>query len=227
MPTALITGANRGIGLRFARRYGADGWRVLATCRNPNTAGELSEVEGDLQIEALDVTDQQRVDDLAESLGGEAIDVLINNAGIAARNSGTFGELDPYAWSQGFRVNTIAPLLIAQAFVEHVAASDRRKMAFVTSRLGSIALNEDGGRYAYRSSKAALNMACKSLAADLAPRGITVAVFHPGWVRTDMGGPGAPVTPEDSAAGMCKVIEGLTLADSGGFFDYDGDRVPW
>jgi len=126
-----------------------------------------------------------------------------------------------------FRTNTIAPLKVAEAFIEHVATSQHKKMIAITSRLGSISLNDGGNMYAYRSSKAALNMVWKSLSLDTRPKGIICAVFHPGWVRTDMGGQSAPVTPADSAAGMIKVIGGLKAGDTGGFFNYDGQKLAW
>ena len=227
MPTVLVTGAGRGIGLALARQYAAEGWRVIATVRNPAGADALRGLPGDIRVEPLEVTDDAAIAALARSLSGVRIDVLFNNAGIAGRESGTLGRLDTDVWMQTLRINTVAPIRIAEALVEQVAASDQKKMAFVTSRLGSIALNDAGGRYAYNSSKAALNMAAKSLSVDLRPRGIAVTVLHPGHVRTDMGGAAAPVLPEESAAGMRRVVDGLTLEESGGFFNYDGSRIPW
>ena len=227
MPTVLITGANRGIGLSLAQQYLEDGWRVIATARDPAAADGLKPLKGDLRVYALEVIDEAAVSKLAQSLRGEAIDVLFNNAGIAGREAGTFGEIDSKVWLQTLQVNTIAPIKICEAFVDHVAASGQKKMVFTSSRLGSIELNSGGGRYGYNSSKTALNMASKSLSVDLRPRGIITAVLHPGHVRTDMGGAAAPVLPHDSAAGMRKVTAGLTLKDSGSFINYDGTPIPW
>jgi NAD(P)-dependent dehydrogenase (short-subunit alcohol dehydrogenase family) len=226
VPTVLITGANRGIGLALATQYAADGWRVLATARQPKAAGELAALKGDLHVLALEANDDASIRGLQGQLKGEAIDVLFNNAGIAARQSTSFGHLDAVAWAEAFRVNCIAPVLIAEALVDQVAASQQKKMAFVSTQLGSITLN-GGGRYAYGSSKAALNMAGVSLARDLRGRGIAVVLLHPGHVRTDMGGRGAPVAPAESAAGMRRVVERLTLAGSGRFINYDGSEIPW
>ncbi len=227
MPTVLITGASRGIGLELARQYAADGWRVIATCRDSAGEQSLREVAGDLAVERLEVTDWDAIPALAGRLGGRPIDLLLNNAGIAGRAAGDLGSLDPRVWEETFRVNVIAPILTAQALADNVAASGQRTMAFISTMLGSLTLNEQGGRYAYRSSKAALNMACRSLAADLAPRGIGVLMLHPGHVRTDMGGPTAPVTPEASVTGMRQVIAGFTAAQTGQFINYDGRPIPW
>ena len=227
MPTVLITGASRGIGLEFSRQYAAAGWTVLACCRDPAKAGVLKSLGGKVAAHALDVTDDKAVSVLAGKLKGIAIDVLINNAGIAGKEAGTLGSISSAVWQETLRTNTIAPLKVAEAFIEHVAGSKHRKLIAITSRLGSIALNDDGDRYAYRSSKAALNMVWKSLAIDTKAKGLICAVFHPGWVRTDMGGASAPVTPADSAAGMIKVIGGLKAADSGRFFNYDGQKFAW
>lgn len=227
MPTVLITGASRGIGLELSRQYAAAGWTVLACCRDPAKAGVLKSLGGKVAAHALDVNEDKAITVLAGKLKGIAIDVLINNAGVAGREAGTLGSVSSAVWQETFRTNTIAPFKVAEAFIEHVASSKHKKMIAITSRLGSISLNDDGGRYAYRSSKAALNMVWKSLAVDTRAKGLICAVFHPGWVRTDMGGQTAPVTPADSAAGMIKVIGGLKASDTGGFFNYDGQKFPW
>jgi NAD(P)-dependent dehydrogenase (short-subunit alcohol dehydrogenase family) len=226
MPTVLITGANRGIGLALAQQYAADGWKVIATARDKAKASELSRLPG-VRVESLEVADDEAISALARTLQGEAIDVLFNNAGIAGREAATLGSIDSAVWAETLRVNVIAPIKVAEAFAEHVAASRQKKMAFVSSQLGSIEWNTTGGRYSYNSSKAALNMAARSLSVDLRPRGIAVGLLHPGHVRTDMGGASAPVLPDDSAAGMRKVVDGLTLARTGGFFNYDGSSIPW
>ena len=225
MPTALVTGANRGIGLEFVRQYAEDGWRVIATCREPDKAAALRAAQGTVEIHRLEVTDPDEVANLARALKGQAIDLLINNAGIMGRGD-VLGRVDFEAWEEVLRVNTLAPVRMVEAFLDNVARSQRRQIVAMTSRMGSIA-DSSGGYYSYRSSKAALNAAMRSLAADLAGKGITIAVFHPGWVKTDMGGSGALVAPRDSVAGMRRVIERLRPADSGRFFNYDGDEIPW
>lgn len=227
MPTVLITGANRGIGLALTQQYLADGWSVIATARDPKAATALSALKGDLRVEALEVVDDKAIAALAETLSSTAIDLLFNNAGISGRESGTLGSIDSDVWMETFRVNAVAPIKVAEAFVSHVAASEKKMMAFVSSRLGSIGLNLEGGRYGYRSSKAALNMAAKSLAVDLAPKGIIVIALHPGHVATDMGGKSAPVTPDASAAGMRRELAAAGKADNGTFINYDGERFGW
>ena len=227
MPTVLITGANRGIGLALARSYAADGWRVLGTCRDPASAGELGSLRGDVSVERLEIRDDSAIAGLAEKLSGEQIDVLFNNAGVAGREVASLGRIDSDVWMDTFRINTVAPIKMAEAFRDHVAHGGRGKMAFVSSVLGSLERNVGGGRYAYGSTKAALNMACRSLAGDLRGRGIAVVCLHPGHVRPDMGGAAAPVDPDESAAGMRKVVDGLTLSNSGSFINYDGSPIPW
>ena len=226
MPTILLTGASRGLGIEFVKHYAAAGWRVHACARDIDAAA-LKAVKGDVRRHTLDVLDFAATAKLASSLEGEAIDVLLANAGIAGREAGELGRIDADVWLETFRVNALAPVKLAEAFVDHVAASQRKAMVAISSRLGSIGLNHEGGRYAYRASKAALNMAWKSLATDTKARGLTCVVLHPGWVSTDMGGAQAPVTPPASVAGMTKVIEGLKPADSGGFINYDGARFEW
>jgi NAD(P)-dependent dehydrogenase (short-subunit alcohol dehydrogenase family) len=225
MPTVLITGAARGLGLDFVKQYAAKGWKVHACARDP-AAAPLKAVKGDVQRHQLDVTDYKTVAALAKKLSGEAIDVLINNAGVAGREASTLGSIDPAVWRDTFEVNALAPLMMAEAFVEHVAHSKDRKMIAISSRLGSIGLN-DGGHYAYRASKAALNMQWTSLAKDTAGKGLICVVLHPGWVRTDMGGKAAPLTIEQSVPAMVKVIDGLKAADSGRFINYDGSAIVW
>ena len=226
MPTVMITGANRGIGLELARRYAADGWRVLATCRDPAQANGLAGLAGDVRVDALDVTDFARVDALAGELEGAAIDVLINNAGVSDMRKERVDGVDYERWAETLRINTMAPHKVSDAFSKHVARSETRLIVAITSRLGSIELNL-GGDYAYRSSKAALNSVMKGLAGELRPQGITVAVLHPGWVKTDMGGQGADIDVGESAAGLHAVIAGLGPDDSGRFFSYDGSELPW
>jgi NAD(P)-dependent dehydrogenase (short-subunit alcohol dehydrogenase family) len=221
MPTVLVAGASRGLGLEFARQYAADGWRVIATAREPQNADALRRTGAELH--PLDVTDLAAVRRLADELR-EPIDLLIANAGISGPRHMTAEAVDPEGWLETFRVNTVAPFALAGAFRPHVARSPMRKMAAVTSRLGSIA-SADGGRYVYRSSKAALNMAWRCFALD-APDVVAI-LLHPGWVRTDMGGASAPVAPEESVAGMRRVVEGAGQPQSGRFFNYTGEEIPW
>ncbi len=225
MPTLLITGANRGIGLALLRGFAADGWRIHACCRQPDKAKELKAVEGDIRLHRVDVTDGLRVAGLARGLADEAIDLLINNAGIFGPRTG-FAQTDYDDWLKVLSVNTLAPLRLVERFVEHVGRSERKLVVNVSSRMGSISQNS-GGAYIYRSSKAALNAVTKGLSADLAARGITVVAVHPGWVQTDMGGAGADIPAETSAAGLRQVIEGLSAKQSGRFLNYDGDEIPW
>lgn len=225
MPTILITGANRGIGLELTRTFAKDGWRVHACCRDPERAKDLRALDGSVEMHRLDVTDGDRVDGLARELEGEAIDILFNNAGVYGPRTG-FGKTDTKAWEPVFSVNVFAPLHVAECFAGHVARSERRMILNMSSKMGSIA-DCGGGSVIYRASKAALNMITKTLSVDLAGQGITVVAFHPGWVQTDMGGRGASITAEESVRGLRRVIGGLTAKDTGGYFNYDGRKLPW
>lgn len=228
MPTVFITGANRGLGLEMARQYVADGWRVLAGCRDPDKAEALRALgNGGVEIHALDVSDHNQVDDLAGRLSGAAIDLLINNAGVlGGHDHQDFGDIDYDIWEDVLRVNLLAPVKVAEAFADHVAASERKTMAFLSSQLGSIA-NAGGGYFIYGTSKAALNMAVKSMAVALKPRGIAVVATHPGWVQTDMGGAEADITPQTSVTGLRRVFDSVKPGDSGRFVQYDGVELPW
>jgi NAD(P)-dependent dehydrogenase (short-subunit alcohol dehydrogenase family) len=228
MSIVLITGANRGLGLEFARQYAKDGWRVIATARVPEKATELHALGPAVVVHRLDVVELAAVTAFARALAGETVDVLIANAGISGPRGmrpEAIGTEECAAWETVFRVNAMAPLALAGAFVEAVTRSKERKMIAITSRLGSIAANNDGGLYGYRSSKAALNALWRSFAIDHPE--IIATLLHPGWVRTDMGGTGAPLTPEESVAGMRRVIARLAKTDSGRFYDYQGESIPW
>jgi len=231
MPSALITGANRGLGLEFARQYLADGWQVYAACRNPNSASELrqlAEASGyKLRILTMDVTDPASVKAAAAELDGQAIDLLLNNAGVTGVRHQTIGNIDYEAWAKVLDVNTMGPMRVSEAFVDHVARSERKLIVTLTSGMGSLADNTSGGSIAYRTSKAAVNMVMRSLAIDLAPRGITCVVVNPGWVRTDMGGAHATLTPAESVRALRRLIETLRPAQSGKFFNYDGGQYSW
>ncbi len=224
MPTALITGAARGIGRALASDYLADGWRVLAVCRDP---AALAGLDGIADAARLDVTDDEGIRALAGRWRDERIDMLWNNAGVDSPNTRSLsGPLDTDEWARCLRINTIAPVALAAAFARHVAASERHTMVFVTSQLGSIAQAAGVRRYAYSSSKAALNMAARTLALELSGR-VRVAILHPGHVATDMGGAHAPVTPDESARGMRRVADRLTDKQSGTFLDWRGRTIPW
>ncbi|MBD3649669.1 MAG: SDR family oxidoreductase, partial [Pseudomonadales bacterium] len=217
-----------GLGIECARQYAGDGWDVIGTCRDTSSADELQNLAretGRIRIEPLDVDNFDQVDSLARTLEDTPIDLLINNAGIGGPRQESM-DMDESGFMQVLHTNTLAPLKICQAFRSHVAASDQKKMAVISSGLGSIN-NNTGGRYAYRTSKAAVNMIMKGLAADWAGDGILVAIFAPGWVRTDMGGPNAMYSPEESIAGMRKVLEELTPEQSGRFLTHTGNENPW
>ena len=231
MPTVLITGANRGLGLEFARQYAAEGWRVIATCRDPAKAKALEDIEkassGRVAVHALDVASRESARGLAKALEGQAIDVLVNNAGVYGGDRQAFGKVDDGRWDATLRTNALGPLLVTEALAANLVAGKAKVVACVTSQMGSIADNTSGGAYIYRASKAALNAVTMSLARDLGARGITVLAFHPGWVKTDMGGRNAPVAPEQSIAGMRALIGRTKPGDSGRFVDYTGKPVPW
>jgi len=231
MPNVLITGANRGLGLEFTKQYAEDGWRVFACCRNPDSAKDLLELTAKhsslISIYTLDVGNFNQIDELAQSFS-QPIDILLNNAGIyPASPNGKLANSDYDKWLEAFRINSLAPFKMAQAFAGQIEKGQIKKIINLTSKMGSIEDNTSGGSYIYRSSKTALNMIIKSLSFELAPRGISTIVIHPGWVQTDMGGPNGLINAQQSVSGMRKVIDKLTLADSGKFFAYDGKVIPW
>jgi NAD(P)-dependent dehydrogenase (short-subunit alcohol dehydrogenase family) len=223
-PTVLVTGANRGIGLEYARQFAARGYKVIGTARDPADAKELSAVAG--RVEALDVTDAASVAALAARLQGVAIDILVNNAGMFDRRDVSVDRVDFAVMEQTFAVNSLGPLRVTQALMPNLRAGKRKTIVNMSSQLGSIELS-NGDWYAYRTSKAALNQITRTLSAELAPDGFTCVVLHPGWVRTDMGGANATYEPEESVAGLVAVIEKLSPADNGRFLDFKGNAVPW
>ncbi len=225
MPTVLVTGANRGLGLEFARQYSADGWEVHACCREPHKADELRALP--VTVHALDVRDLDAVARLAETLKGRPIDLLLANAGVYGPAKMLLGQLDYAAWMEVFAVNVLGPVRLAECFADHVAASGRKIIACVSSQMGSVALNTTGRHYLYRSSKAALNAAAKSLAIDLRDRGVSVVTLHPGWVKTDMGGQDADLEIADAVRSSRKTLDGVTPAQSGRFLNHDGSEMPW
>jgi len=223
MPTVLVTGCDTGLGVEFARQYAAAGCKVLATCLDPGTATATREIAGDVRVMKLDVSDLAAIDALAGELRGEPIDILVSNAGIG-RPHPPFGRTDYALLQRMLAVNLIGPLRLAEAFVEQVAASRMKVMAFVSSRMGSIALNLTGGSYGYRASKAGLNAVIKSLAVDLASREILVLALHPGWAKTE---PEARVDVDRSVAGMRAIIERASRHETGSFFAYNDTPLPW
>ncbi|MDH5354610.1 MAG: SDR family oxidoreductase [Gammaproteobacteria bacterium] len=229
-PTILITGANRGIGLTLTGQFAEDGWQVLACCRNPDQAGQLqalTERNPSIEVHALDVTNYKQMGRLAHQLADRPIDILLSNAGIYGSKGVSFGEVDAQEWRQVLEVNTIAPLMLVQAFVEQVTASQKKIVAVISSKVGSIADNSSGGSYVYRSSKTAVNQVVKSLSIDLADRGISVLSLHPGWVKTDMGGPNAEISTRQSVSGLKKILQSAGSAQSGQFIEFNGDPIPW
>lgn len=225
MPTVLVTGAGRGLGLELAKQYAADGWRVIATVRDPKKAGALQALGDAVAVHRLDVRDFKATAELGRELAREAIDVVIANAGISPGHNVSIAAIDEDAWLDTFAVNSVAPMALAGAFLPALKRGSEKKLIAISSRMGSIGENTAGGSYPYRASKAALNAAWHSLAND--HREVIAVVLHPGWVRTDMGGSGAPVGPKESIAGMRRVIAKLKPSDSGRFFDFEGKELPW
>lgn len=235
MPTVLITGTSRGIGVELARKYAERGWNVIATARNPGSAAALQDIAREhrnVRLEALDVTDHAAIDALAAKYRGQPIDVLLNNAGISgADEMGQFGHLNYAAYDKVHATNVIGPLKMAEAFLPNVAASQQKKIINITSTEGSIgSVKTRGGGYFYRSSKAALNMVMRSLSLDLKPQGITVGLVSPGFVKDDFTkGLDLPImiTPQQSASAVIKVIDGYDLSKTGSFIRHTGEGAPW
>src|ERR1700730_15227156 len=228
----LITGANRGLGFEFASQYLADGWRVFAACRNPGAASKLrclaQDTRGMLNVVAMDVTDAESVRNVATQLKDVTIAVLITSAGsaaVAGAPGQKTGNVDYQSWAHVLDVNTMGPLRVLESFSDHIARSERKLVITITSGMGSLADNTSGGSIAYRSSKAAVNMVMRSAAIDLAPRGITCVLVNPGWVRTDMGGLKAPLSPQESVTAMRRLIDTFGQNQSGN--NYDGREYPW
>lgn len=220
MATALITGANRGIGLELCKQLKAKGFDVIAACRK--SSPELDALG--VRVETgVDVASDEAVKKLADKLAGVSIDWLVCNAGILSSES--LDDLDFDRIRKQFEVNALGPLRVTKALLPHLKKGS--KVALITSRMGSIADNGSGGMYGYRMSKAALNMAGKSLAVDLKDRGIAVIILHPGFVRTDMTGGNGMIDPDESARGLIARIEELTLDRSGTFRHMNGDELPW
>ncbi|MBX3358847.1 MAG: SDR family oxidoreductase [Phycisphaeraceae bacterium] len=222
--TYLVTGANRGIGLELARQLSERGDRVIGTARDVDAAAALKRVAQ--RVVRLDAGDEASIRALGESLKGTAIDVLINNAGVSSGLK-RVGDLTAAEMHRVFMVNAFSPMLVSAAVMESLRAGERRVIVNITSALGSISGNTGGSSYAYRASKSALNQLTRSKAHELAGEGFICVVVHPGWVRTDMGGEKAPLSPEQSAEAMLAVIDRLRPADTGRFLNYDGAEIAW
>ena len=231
MPAVLITGASRGLGFEVAKQYAVEGWRVIACCRKPEDAIALKKLAPSardmVSVVAMDVADNDTVRNAALTLKDVVVDILINSAGIAGVPQQSTGQIDYASWARVLDVNTMGPLRVLEAFTDNLARSERRLVVTITSGMGSLADNTSGGSIAYRSSKAAVNMVMRSAAIDLAPRGITCVLINPGWVKTDMGGPDATLSPQQSVSAMRQLIETLGPNDSGKFYNYDGREYPW
>ena len=230
MSTMLVTGANRGIGFEFVQQYLAMGEQVVATYRNEEDSDQLISLcaeKSNLEIFKLDVASDSSMEEFSQRLGDQPIDVFINNAGVYGPRDSVFGKVDEADWLSVLRINALAPLFLTQLLIENFRRGELKKLLYVTSKMGSIGDNRGGGSYVYRSSKAALNAVVKSISVDLEPEKMAVAVLHPGWVRTDMGGPNGLIDTKTSVAGMIQVIRNLNLESSGVFFNYDGNVIPW
>ena len=230
MQTVLITGANRGIGLEHARRYAERGARVFATARKPDEADDLAALakqHSKVEVLPYDAADDAAPAALKERIGDGPLDLLFANAGAMGTRRQSFGDVDTEAVLNLIHVNALAPLKLAEALADNVAKSDRKVMAFQTSLMGSIDDNGSGGAYAYRLSKVALNMVGKGVANDLRSRGIIAVLLHPGWVRTRMGGASGKISVEECVEGQQRVLDALTPAQGGRFFNYDGRELPW
>ncbi|HUD70872.1 MAG TPA: SDR family oxidoreductase [Dongiaceae bacterium] len=226
--TVLITGANRGLGLEFARQYRAAGWKVIGTARKPDEAADLKALGEGVRVVSLDVTRPESVAALTAALGKEPIDLLINNAGQGVGfEGGSLGALKIDDFDRVMQVNAVGPVRVTQALLPNLRAGKGKTIVGISSVLGSIAANRDGGFYGYRESKAALDMFMRGIAAELKGDGFICIALIPGWVKTDMGGPDAPLTPEQSVTGMRKVLDGLKPEDTGKFWSYDGSNIPW
>ena len=230
MTTVLVTGANRGLGLEFVRQYAAAGARVLACARHPGEAKALLDLaaasKGKVTVHALDVASDASVAHLATDVGGEPIDILINNAGVYGGDHQRLGNIDYETWIRTLNINALGPVRVVEALRANLAKGQQKKAIAITSTMGSNP-RHDGAALIYRSSKAALNNAVRGLSVALKRDGVIAVAMHPGWVKTDMGGSSAPLTPPEAVATMIKVIGALKLAETGRFINYDGEEIPW
>ena len=226
MTTVLVTGANRGIGLELVKQYASEGAEVIACCREPAKAADLKAIKGNVRVMTLDVGDPASAAALKKDLAGQPIDIVINNAGITGPRDGDPDTIDIDAWLYAFRVNSVAPYMIAQALKSNLKAGKDKKLVAITSRLGSIG-EDSGGFQPYKATKAALNSIMHNLAKRWTKYEIAIGIFHPGWVQTDMGGKGAPTKPEDSVRGLRARIAELDMAKSGTYRDFENREIPW
>lgn len=231
MPTLLITGANRGIGLALCKLAAESGWVIHACCRQLSNATELKalqkQYQKQIQCHILDVRNEQQLASLQDTIGSDPIDVLINNAGIHALEASQFGSSADETWQEAVHVNLLAPMKMMELFVDNVASSTMKIIANISSKMASMDDNGSGGAYAYRATKAALNAVSVSAAHDLKHRDIIVMILHPGWVRTDMGGPNGEISVTESAARLFAMINTADMKQSGQFLDIDGSEIAW
>ncbi len=227
----LITGASRGIGLEMVKYCMEQNWRVFACCRHPQQADALLSVaklaNGRVSVHVADMNELATIQALAYELRNEAIDILINNAGVYGSDKNSFGNVDVQSWLETFQVNSIAPLKVAEALIEQLRMGEKKIIACISSKMGSMDDNGSGGSYIYRSSKAALNAVVKSMSIDLGDDGIKCVALHPGWVKTDMGGPNAEISTRESVTSLFNILLSLSAEDSGRFIDIDGTDIPW
>lgn len=222
--TVVVTGANRGLGLEFTRQLQALGAEVIATARDPRAAIDLRALQ--VRIEPLDVSAEDSVSAFADSLAHVDVDILINNAGLGGSGNGV-ASLEMAELERFFSVNSLGPLRVTRALLPHLRRGQRRRIIHMTSKMGSLTENTEGGYYGYRTSKTALNMLHRCLSAELAGQGFVCVALHPGWVRTGMGGNHAPLSPRESVRGLLGVIARLQREDNGRFLDYTGAEIPW
>lgn len=230
MSRYVVTGTNRGIGLEFVKQLLAQGHDVVATARKPEAVPELRQLpqaDGNLTLLSLDVADENSVAAFVKTVSELPIDVLINNAGIYGPREASLGSLQTDDWADVILVDLIAPMMLTQALLPALRRGRDKRIAFLSSMMGSIADNSSGGSYIYRSAKAGLNQAVKSLAVDLAKENFIVLPLHPGWVQTDMGGPNAMIDTRTSVSGMLQRIQQAGPGDSGKFLNYDGKVIAW
>ncbi len=227
----LITGTSRGIGLEMVRVSVERGWRVFACCRHPQQAeallGLATLAPGKVSVHIADMRELATLQSLAYELRNESIDMLINNAGVYGPDQNQFGEVDVAGWQDAFLVNCIAPLKLAELMLGQLQGGRQKIIACLSSKMASMADNGSGGSYIYRSSKAALNAVVKSMSVDLAARDIKAVALHPGWVKTDMGGPNAEISVRESVNRLFEILLALEASDSGRFIDIDGKDIPW
>ena len=232
MPSILITGSNRGLGLEWVRQYLDLGWRVYATCRHPHQAQDLKclqQTHNALSIHQLDITHPEDVRRITQELSDIKLDILVNNAGVYFEQWGKdkLGRIDYVAWLETLKVNTLGAIRVTEALRKQLARGDKRLVITITSHMGSLEDIQSSNDYAYRSSKAALNAVMKGLAYELAESGIGILLVHPGWVRTRMGGSSAPLSTQESVTDMRKLVDQFKPTDSGQFYRHDGVIIPW